>query len=287
MRPVSRGEGPRDIVALSMIRAVVTLLGMCAVAFPQQISSQAEPDLRDVKRVAEGEKLYGAACAGCHGKTGEGGRGPNLADGQLLRRADNSRLFDIVKNGLPGTDMPPFRAGEPKVWAVVAYLRSLSAPAIQMPPPGDSAAGRAVFFGKGGCAECHAVAGEGGTLGPDFTEAGATRSVKQLREGILNPNRRIADSFRPVRVVTASGQTIEGVARNFTNYSIQVLDRKGQLHLLDTRELKEMFIDTSRSPMPSDYGKRLTPGEIDNLVAFLSRQSVRPLRIELEPRRGR
>jgi cytochrome c oxidase cbb3-type subunit III len=253
------------------------MLVLCSLRLPAQSRQQEieTPDLSSPATVAAGQKLYASACSACHGKMGEGGRGPNLSDGILIRRTNNPRLFGLIKHGVPGTDMPAFPIGDAKVWQVVAYLRSLSSPAIEAPPAGDLEAGRAVFFGKGGCSNCHMLRGQGGSLGPDLSEAGATRTVKQIREGLLDPNARIPEGFRPVRAVTADGKVLEGIAKNYTNYSLQLLDRKGELHLLDTRQLKEMAIDNSRSPMPGDYGKKLSNAEVENMVAFLSRQSVR------------
>ena len=54
-----------------------------------------------------------------------------------------------------------------------------------------------------------------------------------------------------------------------------MLDTKGGLHLLDARDVAEIVIHKP-SPMPADYATRLKPGEIQNLLAFLSRQAMRP-----------
>jgi mono/diheme cytochrome c family protein len=45
--------------------------------------------------------------------------------------------------------------------------------------PGDPVAGRRVFVQRD-CSRCHAIWGNGGTLGPDFATAGAGRSLLQL-----------------------------------------------------------------------------------------------------------
>src|SRR4051812_21033675 len=87
--------------------------------------------------VAAGEKVFEAACSGCHGKTGEGGRGPNLSDGKLVRRLNDQRLFGAIKSGVPGSDMPAFPIGDEKIWQIVSFLRSLSSPAIAANAPGD------------------------------------------------------------------------------------------------------------------------------------------------------
>ena len=45
---------------------------------------------------------------------------------------------------------------------------------------GDAAAGRGVFVGKGGCVNCHSVENRGGSVGPDLSEIGLSRSPESL-----------------------------------------------------------------------------------------------------------
>ena len=109
---------------------------------------------------------------------------------------------------MPATNLP-----DEQVWQLTAFVRALSAPAIESSPAGDAAAGEAIFWKKAGCGGCHRVLGRGGMLGPDLSNIGALRPVDQLREAILDPD---ADGFRGYRGVTATtkdGRTIRGVAR--------------------------------------------------------------------------
>ena len=171
--------------------------------------------------------------------------------------------------------MPPTNLPEDQIWQIAAYVRSLTAPAIESPLPGDPSAGEALFHGKGGCHQCHCIRGRGGMLGPDLSNAGAQRPLEGLRESILDPD---ADGFPGYRGVTAllkDGRTIQGVARNSTNYSVQIMDANGELHLLDMRAVKELKL-AGHSPMPRDYKEKLSRREIDDLLAFLSRQTLRP-----------
>ena len=61
------------------------------------------------------------------------------------------------------------------------------------------------------------------------------------------------------------------MARNYNNYSVQILDGAGKLHLLSRDEIAKLDVmDVSMMPAVSD------PSEALHLVAFLSRQSTRP-----------
>ncbi len=231
--------------------------------------------LRTPEAIERGRKLFNNACSGCHCPHGEGGRGPKLSEGDLVRGAKDERLFSSIKNGVPGTDMPPFPLPDEQIRELLGFIRSLSAPAADTNVPGDAEAGRAVFVGSAGCKSCHRIHGEGGFLGPDLTNIGATRTVLQLRNALVKPEVRGDGEYRGVLVVLKSGRTIDGVMRNATNYAFEVQDKDGNLHPLAAHEIKGIVYRTS-SLMPSDYASKLSAADIDNLLAFLSRQIARP-----------
>ena len=116
-------------------------------------SAPAHPAIGNREAIAEGEKLYNEACTACHGKDGTGGElGPPVAaqNRRYLRRTDQE-IFDAIKNGITGTQMPPY-AGQftdDQVWRVTAYIRGLRGTAIDTPATGDVAGGEAIFWGKG------------------------------------------------------------------------------------------------------------------------------------------
>jgi cytochrome c2 len=63
-------------------------------------------------------------------------------------------------------------------WLLLTGLHTAWAQPVAL-YPGDPTAGRRVFVDRD-CARCHAIWGNGGTLGPDFATAGAGRSLLQL-----------------------------------------------------------------------------------------------------------
>jgi cytochrome c oxidase cbb3-type subunit III len=237
-------------------------------------SPEASPYFGNAAAIEQGQTLFVTVCSGCHGPNGEGGRGPNLVDSSDARRAGNRELFDLIQKGIPGTDMPPSGLPDEQLWQLAAFVRNLSASAYDQPLPGDPDAGHELFFGKAGCTKCHMIRGQGGLLGPDLSDAGATRKQVQIREAIVEPNKRITDGFTPVVVKLKDGAQINGVAKNNSNYSMQVLDTAGKLHLLQKAAVQSVVF-RAKSWMPDDYAQQLTPAEIDNLVSFLSRQVIR------------
>src|SRR5580704_11019134 len=230
--------------------------------FPRPESpSDRNPFAGQPDAIAAGGKLFATSCSACHGANGEGGRGPNLTTGRAIRRLNDRGMFTTIRSGVPGTDMPPSTLPDDQTWRLVAFVRDLSAPAYEGQLPGDPDAGAAIFFGKGGCSGCHMIHGRGGFLGPDLTDAGALHTVPQLREALLKPSARIADGYQGVTATTLDGAKISGVARHNDDSSIQILDAKGDLHLLSKSKLRDVLFQKN-SLMPEDYGHRLTPDEI-------------------------
>src|SRR5271169_2687859 len=147
--------------------AILVLLG-----FPCAAQNQPAPDV--------GEKLFQAHCAVCHGPKGDGGKGTNLAQPRLPRAPDDEALGRIITFGIPGTEMPLTRMTAQQVASVIAYVRSLGrVPGEAL--TGDAGRGAALYRDKANCAQCHAIHGRGGTLGPELTSIGARRSPAYLR----------------------------------------------------------------------------------------------------------
>jgi cytochrome c oxidase cbb3-type subunit III len=259
------------------MRALAGFLLCAAVCLSQ--NTQGGPEvtnpLQDQTAAVEaGQRRFRETCAACHGATGEGGRGPKLADNQDLQHLTDEQLFNTIRHGIPGTDMPPSPMPDSTTWEVVTFIRSLSAPAFRAPVKGDAEAGRVLFFGSAGCSRCHMIRGVGGFLGPDLTNIAASSTARRLRDSILHPELHRVDGFMGVTAVLKDGTGIEGIAKNNSNYSIQILDSQGTLHLLDKSNLQEIDFH-AKSLMPDNYGQTLKPEDLENLLAYLCKQAVR------------
>jgi cytochrome c oxidase cbb3-type subunit 3 len=233
----------------------------------------AEETMRNVhataKDIALGAQTFRSHCAPCHGYRGEGGRGPNLAAGRFYHGNADADLFQNISEGIPGTEMPGIFYSADRVWQIVAFIRSLNTGNEKL--PGDRQNG-AKLFASSGCAQCHRVRGNGGELGPDLSEIGASRSVEHLRQSLMDPNADVAPRYWTVRFMDASGQAVKGFCLNEDSYTVQLLDMQGQLRSYNKDGLKEFEI-SKFSTMPS-YADSLTARQVNDLVAFLS--SLRP-----------
>jgi cytochrome c oxidase cbb3-type subunit 3 len=217
------------------------------------------------------KKAYGTSCAGCHGLDGKGGeRAPDIVMRASIRQRSDAALLKILENGIPNTSMPGFNflSAETRS-SLVAYLRQLQGSDKSANLPGDSGRGKEIFFGAGGCSKCHMVRGEGGFFASDMSEYGPGRTAESIRSAILTPNLDADPRRRTVIATLNGGKVLEGLAKNEDNFSIQLLSQDGIIHLLQKSNLVNLTY-RNESPMPADYGTRLKPFEIDDLVKFLS-----------------
>lgn len=270
------------------MRRKITLVAAASMTFAAGLQAQldragppssANSLVRDTARVAAGAEGFKQLCTGCHGRGGEGGQGegqgPNLATNWEVRRAKDQDLFGFIRNGVKGTAMPAFSLPDEQIWQLAAFVRSLNAPAISLPVQGSVASGEAVFFGKGGCAACHMVRGRGGYLGPDLSDIGMMRRVSELRNALENPSEAASAGYQPVLLRDGAGHLLRAVAKHSTAWAVEVLDERGSLHLVRGEDIAKL-VRQEKSWMAEDYVHRLSSQELTDLIAYLSRQSVRP-----------
>lgn len=233
------------------------------------------PLASDPQAAEAGRGIFRIYCSPCHGIHADGGRGPDLTRGVYSAGDQDGDLLRIISEGSAGTEMPGYSAslGDENIWRVVSYIRSVTR-RDNAAVTGNSASGEKLFWGKGGCGGCHRVGNRGGRMGPDLTRAGRQRSMKYLRESLVDPNADLTPGFYKVTVVTRDGKKITGVQRGFDNYSAQLMDIQENFHSFfkaDVTSVKREF----QSIMPS-YAKAMTSGELDDVVAYLAGLGGKP-----------
>ena len=208
--------------------------------------------------VKAGKKTYENSCQLCHGGDARGGRGPALATGNFQHGGEDWELYQSIRRGIPGTQMPAFELPNNEIWELVTYLRSLSGTASEEVVDGNVAIGARLFAEKGGCLTCHEVNGQGGRLGPDLSTVG-NWTAKALREAILSPNQREGREPNTILVKTKDGHEIRGLRKNDDTFTLQLMDMAGNFHLLQKKDLVELKYE-DKSLMPENYDKQFSPG---------------------------
>jgi cytochrome c oxidase cbb3-type subunit 3 len=218
----------------------------------------------------QGQQIFVSVCAGCHGLDGRGAeRAPNIANNPKLQRSSDAQISAIVTNGVPGTAMPPFHSlGAVSIKGVVAYLRTLQRMGPVAALPGDPVKGKSMFFGKAGCSRCHMAEGTGGFLGADLSGYAGGHSVDEVRGAITDPVKNTNWRRTDLVAVTASGQSVSGIARNEDNFSVQLQTANGEFHFFQKAQLRSLE-PMAEPVMPSDYASTLSREEIDHLVSYI------------------
>jgi mono/diheme cytochrome c family protein len=109
-----------------------------ALEFGGPLNSQAIDDLMNylmsiqvvvppITGAIDGEELFDANCAVCHGANASGGVGPNLT--VEFQRNSQQQIMDIIKKGRLNIDRPSMPAwahlGDDAITALVNFIRSI------------------------------------------------------------------------------------------------------------------------------------------------------------------
>jgi cytochrome c oxidase cbb3-type subunit 3 len=253
-----------------LLTSVFCVLVLAAIALDAQNSPPATASKTNAAGLSEAKTAFNTACASCHGLDARGGeRGPDLVSRPEVVRKTDAELLKILIDGKTAAGMPSFASFAPaRLSGLVSYLRSLQGRSKMLPLPGDPVRGKALFFGKAKCAECHMIGGQGGFFGQDLTSYATRMTADDIRSVVVSPSKDLDPRRGLVTVILADSTTLSGMPRNEDNFSLQLQTPDGVFHLLNKSDIKDLTY-TGRSAMPSDYGAILSPVELNDLVSYL------------------
>jgi cytochrome c oxidase cbb3-type subunit 3 len=148
---------------------------------------------QDKDQVAKGKQLFEQNCMVCHqaDAIGKPGFAPSLTNKELLSIASDKYLLSTIRDGRPGTAMPPFaHLGREAIVAIGAYLRSFA----QLPnraaevdaqheARGDPMLGKVWF--EEICSTCHGMNGDGYIAGGTGTAIGKPGFLNKASDGFI------------------------------------------------------------------------------------------------------
>jgi mono/diheme cytochrome c family protein len=131
-------------IAVALIMVGVVAINIFAGRRPSTTTIN-RMDARNTELVAQGQRIYVAQCASCHGANLEGQASwqerradgsmpapPHDESGHTWHHSD-ALLFEIVKNGGQASSPPGYKNGMPafggtlsdtEIWAVLSYIKS-------------------------------------------------------------------------------------------------------------------------------------------------------------------
>jgi putative heme-binding domain-containing protein len=249
-----------------MSRVIFVLL------FGAVVSAQSPPPKNPLEgnpeAILAGMGMFRQRCADCHGTDAKGVRGPDITQIWSSGRTDGG-LFRTIRAGVPNTEMPSFaapRTSDREVWQMLAYLRTLAAPAPSDPPRGNAANGARLFAAH--CASCHRVGTTGGRIGPDLSRIGSARTREVMALRIRRGAEEFRSGYAPVTITPTDGAPISGVKKNEDLFSVQIMDARERIQGYEKDKMKAV-VDGKRSAMPVFGPDRLSDGELDDLLRYL------------------
>ncbi len=262
-------------ILLGALFIVISSIVLLYMGFREETKLAESAVVQQAQAIEVGAGLFAANCARCHGQNGEGLIGPPLNDAYFFtdRIKDvgwggtlEDYIISTVSSGRPVSTRPDQWPGEGIGYAMPAWSQEYGGPlrpdeiraiaqfilnweataleqesitVLEEPVPvseDPTARGLAVFNAQG-CAACHAIQGiSSGQVGPDLTQIGtlaATRVDGMSAEDYIRESILNPDAF--IAPECPNGECPAGV-------------------------------------MPPNFGDKLSPEELDDLVAFLLAQ---------------
>ncbi len=137
---------------------------------------------------------------------------------------------------------------------------------------GDAEAGRKVFFEHQAaqCLRCHAVKGNGGTVGPDVAGIGSRVDRKYLLESLINPSAKIAMGYSLSVLEMNDGASQVGYIKSEKDGKITLTGLDGKSITLERAMVKKQS-SSDVSPMPP-MGALMSRRELRDLMEYMATQ---------------
>jgi putative heme-binding domain-containing protein len=135
---------------------------------------------------------------------------------------------------------------------------------------GDAQRGRQLFLDTKGlaCVKCHAIAAQGGQVGPDLAGIGLRYQREDLMTSILEPSKVIAQGYETIVVETKKGQTLTGVFKGESDDAVNLTDNEGKPHRILKKDIEDRVFSPV-STMPNGLSDGMTLQDFADLIAFL------------------
>jgi cytochrome c oxidase cbb3-type subunit 3 len=272
--------------ALALVGALLLLSGRAVPAAqstrsPTPVGGDFPRPPADPAAVARCKQVFSVNCGFCHGSDARGGEGgPNLLRSPIVLNDRNGEaIYAVMLAGRVDKGMPKFNLEFAVATDIAAYVHSIPigrAERAAFDPNsiliGAAAAGKAYFYGKGGCSQCHCLQG-------DFAHIGTRLDPKTLQDhivsgGAVTPLGAPLPSAPPrtVTVTLASGEVIRGNLLSIDDFDLSLTDSNGHRRTL-RRDGAQPRVEV-RNPMQAhlDRLREWEDSDIHNLTAFLVSQ---------------
>ncbi len=257
-----------------LTRMITVFFAVAFLAMAQQHQPTPMPrqqGTEDPAAIERGQALFRSSCGFCHGNDATGSRAPDLLRSPILLHDDHGNLLGpLIRNGRPDKGMPSFAAlKDDQVADIVAFLHHQASAALHSARvPGDyplsrlltgnAVAGKAYFYGAGGCSNCHSVTGDLAGVAKRF-------SPIDLQQEMVYPSKKKIG--RTAVVTLGSGERYEGKLVHYDEFGVAIIGQDGWYHSWPLANIKVEIHDplAAHRELMSKY----TSADIHNLFAYL------------------
>lgn len=268
-------------VVICVVGIILALKSNGALAQPAQgASPQGAQASRDQASQAQadaaerGRKQFGQACAFCHGEDATGGRGPDLIRSSIVRRDKGGDLLGpVITTGRADRGMPAFPLSEAQIADLAAFLHAQIAlfdlhtrtpggypndiPAERL-ATGSVEAGKAYFYGAGGCSQCHSPTG-------DLAGVAKKYDPQNLQSRFLYPS----GATSTVTVTLPSGEKFTGTALVNDESYVGIVAQDGWYHSWPQSAVKNVEIHDPLAAHRELLLHKYTPADMHNVFTYL------------------
>jgi putative heme-binding domain-containing protein len=117
------------------------------------------------------------------------------------------------------------------------------------------------------CMICHAIAGQGASVGPNLDGIG-NRGVPRVVEDILDPSRNVDRAFRVTLFTLNDGDIQSGLFRREEGAMVVVAGPNGKETFIPKKDIAERR-ESELSLMPDNFSEVIAPKDFNDLLAFL------------------
>ena len=112
------------------------------------------------------------------------------------------------------------------------------------------------------CVRCHAINGEGGTVGPDLGQIGDKLSREDLLRALIEPSARLAPGYGTVKLTLKDGQVVTGV----------LMEESADELIIKTSDAEPLEVSTSRISKREN-----TPSAMPPMGTLMSKREIRDM----------
>ncbi|QDT05036.1 Azurin precursor [Rubripirellula lacrimiformis] len=135
---------------------------------------------------------------------------------------------------------------------------------------GDATRGARVFVDeKLACLSCHKIGSKGGTIGPALTTIAKDRTLNQIVESILWPQRQVSPEHITWKILTTDGNIVTGFKHSSDDQAVVIRDTAtNNLVTVVTDDIEQEM--AGGSVMPDGLTAAMSPEQQLDLIRFMS-----------------